>query len=416
MRRIFHISASVILVITLTGCGANFSSIYRTYQVEKPDDQANSVVIDAKQRAILSAPASGAFTSPQDYHRRRKVIVCAEPSPDALSAISSTFAASAGGLFPSGEQIQASLASALQETASQLGVRNATIQLLRDGLYRQCEAYMNGLIDKPYYEQIANKYANAMVTLLAIEELAGRGATSVKVAPSTGPNSTTNVNLNGPAAGAAPQPSPSPSPEPSAGGAAQDEGTTAPDPDGGGDAATGQSPDPNGGGGGSGSAEAEVSAGGPAVSVNLPQAASVQPHVSTAVNTMVTWFLTKDTVDYCLRGLLAGDTKGDAQFKKAFIDVCSEVIRRQMAQQEQMTAGYEISTAAGIYGYDNCSASIRSFWKPGGADINVENEARIDTEMKKLGITSSIIFLMNTKESAGARRQVGAALGLAGCS
>ena len=101
---------------------------------------------------------------------KRVAFVCAEPSPDALSAISAAFS---GGLVLTrkGMESRQSLANTVQETAKQLGTRNATIQLLRDGLYRQCEAYMNGLIDKEDYSWIANKYINAMVVLLAIEEI-----------------------------------------------------------------------------------------------------------------------------------------------------------------------------------------------------------------------------------------------------
>jgi len=387
----------LLLGVLLGGCGANHSSIYRNYQVKGPDRSAHSALIDAKQRAILSVAASGVSQNGE----RREVIVCAEPSPDALSAISSTFAGSAGGLFPSGEQVQVSLAAALQETARELGQRNATIQLLRDGLYRQCEAYLNGLIDKPYYEQIANKYANAMVTLLAIEELTGRGATSVSVSGREGVESLTEASLSAPAAA-----------EEAAG---DTPGTGA------GNAESGTQED-----GGEGQTSATAKAGAPTVSVNLPQGGGGSPeHVSTAVNTMVTWFLTKDTVDYCLRGLFSGtgDSRAAAalsaeardDYRRAFIEVCQDVIRQQMAQQETITSAYKLSASAGTFGSGNCSASIRRFWKPDGVNADPGNTARLRAAMQSEGVTSSITFMMNTAESAEARQKVGAALGLAGC-
>ena len=46
MRRIIVIVA----ILILTGCGANFHSIYRNYDVDS-DTHTKSVLIDAKQRA-----------------------------------------------------------------------------------------------------------------------------------------------------------------------------------------------------------------------------------------------------------------------------------------------------------------------------------------------------------------------------
>ena len=159
MRRIL----AIIAALMLTGC-ANSRSIYRAYKVDS-DAPTTTVLIDAKQRAIISMPNPKKGTNPKNG-ANRVAFVCAEPSPDALSVISAAFAASSRS--PGSEH---TLAGAITETAKQLGKRNATIQLLRDGLYRQCEAYMNGLIGPIAYESIANKYVNAMVVLLAIEEI-----------------------------------------------------------------------------------------------------------------------------------------------------------------------------------------------------------------------------------------------------
>jgi hypothetical protein len=399
MRRFARVAAFLCLTALLAACGANEAAIYRSYSLQSPNDSGKSVLIDAKQRAILTAPADQVRYPPGQEERLRKVIVCAEPSPDALSAISSTFAASAGGLFPSGEEVQVALSRALSETATQLGQRNATIQLLRDGLYRQCEAYMNGLIDKTYYEQIANKYANAMVTLLAIEELAGKGAKSQKAASEKVLNASANVDLS------AGQGSESPEAESAATAAAGQ-------PAAGGDAG-GEATAPPASGGGRASAAAAP----PVVNVNLPEGdGTTEEHVSTAVNTMVTWFLTKDTVDYCLRGLFAGTQSQNDAFNQAFIEVCKEVILKQMAQQGQIASAYEVSTAGGVANFDDCSASMRAFWKPDGTTINTVNEQKIRTAMRDRGVSGAITTLMNDPDSVEARHDVGAALNLAACN
>lgn len=411
MRRIAQVFGLFLLAAMLSACGANHASIYRNPVLEPGD----SVLIDAKQRAILTAPGpkaaatisggsagAGGQGQAAALAHAREILVCAEPSPDALSAISSTFAASLGGILPSGEQIQAALASSLSETARQLGQRNATIQLLRDGLYRQCEAYMNGLIDKAYYEQIANKYANAMVTLLAIEQLAPTGAQSASSSATTPLSVNTTANITGTAPEAAPDEA-----DAAAGATPEGEETPAEAP--------------------SGSAQGSATAAPPVVAVNLPQANSqIEPHVSLAVNTMVTWFLTKDTVDYCLRGLFSGSTgreqiaridpaSNDQAFRTAFIEVCKEIILEQMAQQDRIASAFE-TAGGGTFEFDNCSAALRKFWKPDGTNTNTENAQRIQDEMNSQGVEGSITFLLRTRERAEDRRKVGAALGLSGCS
>ncbi len=61
----------------------------------------------------------------------------------------------------------------LAEAMAQLGQRLATIQLLRDGLYRACEAYANGALDKSSYSMILSRFDDTMITLLLGAEEAG---------------------------------------------------------------------------------------------------------------------------------------------------------------------------------------------------------------------------------------------------
>jgi hypothetical protein len=61
--------------------------------------------------------------------------------------------------------------AALAESAGALGPRTQTIQLLRDGLYRACEAYMNGVISSNDYRRILVAYDEILITLVALEGL-----------------------------------------------------------------------------------------------------------------------------------------------------------------------------------------------------------------------------------------------------
>lgn len=123
--------------------------------------------------------ASGEAPSPGPVDK--EIVICAEPSPDAISALSSSLNTS--GSFslsdPSGKEIAAALAIALAQTeaAGYVGLRTQTIQLLRDGMYRLCEGYANAALTRHDYTRLQRRYQNTMLALLAIEQLTGAVAT-----------------------------------------------------------------------------------------------------------------------------------------------------------------------------------------------------------------------------------------------
>jgi len=105
-------------------------------------------------------------------------VTCAEPSPDVAKAVSSSL--SAGGALsvqgiPSGvtPEVAAAVTRARAESVAQLGERLATIQLLRDGLYRACEAYSNGAISDTTYALIVSRFDETMVTMLSTDVAGG---------------------------------------------------------------------------------------------------------------------------------------------------------------------------------------------------------------------------------------------------
>ncbi len=144
---------SIAGAVVLAGCG-NLTSVYH-----RPDFDAKGVVMDAKQRAIVVKQWRGGAI--------RKSFACAEPSPDAMAS----FAASLGAEVKDPKAIEAAVRAAFGDSAASLGGRTATIQLFRDALYRACEALMNDAIEEAEYLLLSQKYQDAMVTLLAIEQL-----------------------------------------------------------------------------------------------------------------------------------------------------------------------------------------------------------------------------------------------------
>ena len=160
--RCLRVHALIALVVLLSGC-ANLASVHHTF---RPDD-GTSISIDAKQRVVYSINKTfkDPVTGRLKYEWRA---ICAEPSPDALSAISTSSGVSAETL-----KVALSAAFGLQEGAASIGLRTQTIQILRDAMYRLCEGYASGALDNIGFSRLQRRYQNIMLGLLAIEQLTG---------------------------------------------------------------------------------------------------------------------------------------------------------------------------------------------------------------------------------------------------
>lgn len=155
----------------LAACG-NLHSIHRTLDTAS----GNGVLIDARQRAIIVSQRSDEVTSnEQTSQREKRYIACAEPSPDAMSAYAAEFSAELAKSSADGGNRSAAIKGALQEAAAFIGMRTPSIQLLRDAMYRTCEAYANGGIDKGQYELAMRRYQRYTVAMMAIEQLTQAG-------------------------------------------------------------------------------------------------------------------------------------------------------------------------------------------------------------------------------------------------
>lgn len=173
VSRTLRACALALTLPLLTGC-ANY--IFNRFDIDGSND---SLSIDAKQRVILSTREGG--------RSRDRKIVCAEPSPDAFSVYAASVSGSAAVSVPTlipgaagnpatqGQAGQGSggFAGASNESGASLAMRTQTIQLLRDGLYRACEAYMNGAIDQHQYNILLLNIDRLMVTLLGVDGIAG---------------------------------------------------------------------------------------------------------------------------------------------------------------------------------------------------------------------------------------------------
>jgi hypothetical protein len=148
----------------------------------------DTLSVDAKQRLVFV----GQRSDPYDPAR----VTCTEPMPDALVARAAVFAASANITNPGGVAASGGLASGSSESAASIGFRNETVQMLRDGYFRLCEAYMNGALSKPQYEHMILNADTFMVVISALQTL-GSNPVAPAVAINAGGGLTASVPKDG---------------------------------------------------------------------------------------------------------------------------------------------------------------------------------------------------------------------------
>lgn len=111
-------------------------------------------------------------------------LVCAEPSPDAISskALSAAISADVAG------KAKGTATGSYSETAASIAARTAAVQVLRDIEYRACEALMNGVVGPQHYNQILSATAYTTIGLVAVDGLGQAkmaGQLSTSASPST---------------------------------------------------------------------------------------------------------------------------------------------------------------------------------------------------------------------------------------
>lgn len=150
----FRILVMCVFAALQSGCA------YLTHFKSDLHNPETGVSIDIKQRMM--------FKNQRESKEKEFARICAEPSPDALSSLGASIGASV--LRPS---TTAQITGALSESAAYVGLRTQSIQLMRDAMYRACEAYMSGAIDPDDYLLIQRRFQAQVVGLLAIEQLTG---------------------------------------------------------------------------------------------------------------------------------------------------------------------------------------------------------------------------------------------------
>jgi len=144
-------------------------------------DQNNAVITttDARQRVIINH-------NPNDFSRPGLItpiqIICTEPSPDVALAVANSFGAGLSVLTQGSGSISAQQSQAIL----QLAERTATLQILREQLFRACEAYSNGAITGTTYSLMLSKLYHTIATLALGDTAGGNFGRSLGVAGAQG--------------------------------------------------------------------------------------------------------------------------------------------------------------------------------------------------------------------------------------
>lgn len=182
--RVLTICGLVAIAILTAACGADFNSIGRRTPLPNANDGGVAIHLDAQQRLVV-------------YSAKK---YCAEPSPDALAAYAQSIGL--GASVPS--QGAASLAGASQSALGSIGLRTQSITIMRDALYRMCEAYNNGALGDVMVATLLGRSQDLTAVILAVEQLTGAvAANQVIVTGTAGANTSASLVANDQALAAA---------------------------------------------------------------------------------------------------------------------------------------------------------------------------------------------------------------------
>lgn len=157
-------------------------------------DSGRSQILGGEQRALLvKNGANGPYGSGDGgktyLGSEAHPLVCAEPSPDAISTAALTAAISAD----VAGQGRGAAGVSYGESAASIAARTAAVQVLRDIEYRACEALMNGVVGPQHYNQILAASVYTTIGLVAVDGL-GQAQMAKQLSISMQPG-TLNISL-----------------------------------------------------------------------------------------------------------------------------------------------------------------------------------------------------------------------------
>lgn len=184
------VGAGILAGLLLSGC-ANLNTINRVTNLpnpasasspgnEQPGGGGKAIHLDAFQRLVI-ASSDGS--------------TCAEPSPDGLAAYAAALGLS-GSVPGTGA---ASLSASAQQTAAMIGLRTQSITLMRDALFRLCEAraQRQGQLLDVSETMLLERSQDLTAVVVAVEQLTGAvAANQVILGGSSGADSQAQLVSN----------------------------------------------------------------------------------------------------------------------------------------------------------------------------------------------------------------------------
>ena len=159
-RTRWPLTAAVLAGVAALAAGCADSTIHKQSSVSGVD----TLSVDAKQRLVYVANRSAG---------EGERVTCSEPMPDGLVARAAAGAASGNFTLVGGNSGGGGVSGGSSESAASIGFRNETVQLLRDGYFRMCEAYMNGALTTEQYQHMILNADTFMVVVSALQTLGG---------------------------------------------------------------------------------------------------------------------------------------------------------------------------------------------------------------------------------------------------
>ena len=170
----------MLAVLFLAGCSILEDEVERGFAQREPLTSVTFTTADV--RVIIQRNRSG-----------YPPVVCTEPSPDVAKALSAAAAVSAQGGNGSASGSFAGGGASAKAVAALAG-RSTALLGLRDGLYRACEAYANGVIGANAYALVLSRYGQLMTTLFLGQDVTGAAGTNAGPSVQSPP---VTVNLSG---------------------------------------------------------------------------------------------------------------------------------------------------------------------------------------------------------------------------
>lgn len=174
MRTIASRLVLALAFVVLGGC-ANIHTLDRHTATPMEKGKGRAIHLDAQQRLVV-------FTAER---------YCAEPSPDALAAYAAAIGVSASKV----PKDSVAISSALNNVAGSIGLRTQSITLMRDTLYRNCEAGINGYLSNEQVAVLLARSQDLTAVILAIEQLTGAVAAPPLMLDTSGGSSAASTVL-----------------------------------------------------------------------------------------------------------------------------------------------------------------------------------------------------------------------------